>query len=158
MIIKSCGILVHRTNEDKQLEVFLIRANTPNFMSLWGVPKGRVEKGEKALQTAKREFFEEVGTVAPEGVEYLPLKPFRTNYGKTIIVFTGDVSGHSILWNADNIKAVPVWTQGEEVVKKETRDGRWFTLEEAYIRIGRGQRGILDNFIEHLDNRKNRVV
>lgn len=145
MALKSCGILLYRVNENThEYEVFLVQANVPNsFPELWGVPKGRMERGEKPLQTAKREFGEETGTTAPD-LEYLPLPPFVTKRGKTIIVFTADAEDYPVHWIRKNVAVTKVMRNGQVRHYKETRDGRWFPLSKALEQIGAGQKGILE--------------
>lgn len=154
MAIKSCGILLYRqplTNSgSKEPEVFLIRANTPNSTpELWGVPKGRMEDGERPLQTAKREFREETGTVAPE-LTYVPLPSFVTKRGKVITVFTADAETYNVQWVRKKVAISTFLRNGAERRYRETRDGRWFPLSEAQAKIGEGQKGILEALTAHL--------
>lgn len=159
MTIKSCGILLYRTNKrDSRVEVFLIRANTPrNQPELWGVPKGRMEAGERPLQTAKREFREETGTEAPE-LSYDPLAPFVTKRGKQITIFTADASEFKVEWIRKQVAISTYLRDGEERQYRETRDGRWMTIEEAYTKIGEGQRGILDTLVAYLNKKLEAVI
>jgi predicted NUDIX family NTP pyrophosphohydrolase len=151
MAIKSCGILLYRQSiKTGETEVFLIRANTPNSTpELWGVPKGRMEKGERPLQTAKREFREETGTTAPE-LNYVPLPGFVTKRGKIITVFTADAGDSDIQWVRKKVAFSTFLRNGTERSYRETRDGRWFTLSDAAEKIGEGQKGILDTFLHYL--------
>ncbi len=48
----------------------------------WTIPKGEVEAGEDAFETAKREFAEELGFV-PQG-NFIPLSPVRQKGGKLV--------------------------------------------------------------------------
>ena len=147
MAIRSCGILLYRTIRSGELEVFLVRANTHyTAPPLWGVPKGRMEVGERPLQTAKREFREETGTVAPQGT-YEPLPNFTTRQGKIIIIFTCDAKNYNVQWVRRKVAVTTILKNGQERKYKETSDGKWLTLTEAYKTIGGGQRGILDLFI-----------
>ncbi|HOW67409.1 MAG TPA: NUDIX domain-containing protein [Candidatus Paceibacterota bacterium] len=63
----SAGLLMYRYRSE-QLEVLLVHPGGP-FSSgkdedHWSIPKGEIQPGEDLLQTAKREFMEEVGLEA----------------------------------------------------------------------------------------------
>jgi predicted NUDIX family NTP pyrophosphohydrolase len=79
---------------DSHLEAFLAHPGGPVFRNKdyghWTIPKGEVQEGEELLDTAKREFQEEVG-VAPHG-EFLPLGWIKQKGGKTVHAwaFAGD--------------------------------------------------------------------
>lgn len=149
----SAGILLYRDPVDRTTgdpEIFLIRANhVSDDRELWGVPKGRVEKNERILETAFREFQEETGTKAPD-LKYVQLNHFKTAYGKTIHIFTAPVPpGVEIIWNKDNVKYTSGVRNGKLEYYQETRDGQWFPLPTAYLKIGSGQRGLLEIFKNH---------
>ena len=60
----SAGLLMYRLKEGK-LEFLLVHPGGPFFIKkdtgFWGIPKGEVDEGEDLLETAKREFEEEMG-------------------------------------------------------------------------------------------------
>lgn len=146
----SAGILLYRDPVDRingEPEIFLIRANhVSNDRELWGVPKGRVEKNEKILDTAFREFQEETGIEAPD-LKYNQLHYFKTVYGKIIHIFAALVPNDTeIVWNKENVKYTSGIRNGKLQYYQETRDGQWFPLSTAYLKIGSGQRGLLENF------------
>lgn len=66
----SAGLLVYRL-KDGRPEVLIVHPGGPYFSKkdagVWSIPKGEVDKGEKPLDTAKREFEEELGLPAPDG-------------------------------------------------------------------------------------------
>lgn len=155
MNIVSAGILLYRDSDFvNDPEVFLIRANhVDKGRELWGVPKGRTETGETIFETAQREFFEETGMRAPV-TYYQVLPPFYTSYGKTIHIFTAPVTQEeTIVWTKENVKYTSGKRNGKLEYYQETSDGQWFKLSEAYHKIGRGQKGILDFFAEHYKTR-----
>ena len=84
---------MYRVKNDK-LEVFLAHPGGPFFKSKddghWTIPKGEIEPGENLLDTACREFKEEVG-LEPSG-EFLPLGSIQQKGGKTVHAwaFEGD--------------------------------------------------------------------
>ena len=64
----SAGLLMYRW-KNGQLEVFLAHPGGPFFKTKdeghWTIPKGEVDEGESLLETARREFQEEVGKREP---------------------------------------------------------------------------------------------
>ena len=61
-MIKSAGVLVYRNNKNN-LEVLMCHFGGPYRENVdiggWSIPKGEVDRKEKLLDCAKREFFEE---------------------------------------------------------------------------------------------------
>jgi len=66
----SAGLLVYRKRGDL-VEVLLAHPGGPFWANkdhgAWSIPKGEYEGNEKPLETAKREFNEELGKEVPEG-------------------------------------------------------------------------------------------
>src|SRR5262245_45425457 len=82
---QSAGILMYRFN-NKQLEVLLVDPGGPFWekkdLGAWSSPKGEFNEGEEAVAVAKREFFEETGSLI-EGA-LIPLTPQKQKGGKII--------------------------------------------------------------------------
>lgn len=76
------------------LEVLLVHPGGPFFRNrdegAWSIPKGEVEQRDDALDTARREFREEIG-IEPEG-DFLDLGEVRQKGGKIVRAwaFEGD--------------------------------------------------------------------
>jgi predicted NUDIX family NTP pyrophosphohydrolase len=89
----SAGLLMYRLR-DNQLEVFLAHPGGPYFRfkdeGHWTIPKGETNKGEELLETAIREFSEEVGLV-PHG-PYIEIGSITQKGGKIVHgwAFEGD--------------------------------------------------------------------
>lgn len=154
----SCGILLYRKNPGEDVEVFLVEANSPHFWNnphanAWGVPNGGREGKETVLETAKREFFEEVGVEAPD-VTYSQLPDYLTHYGKTITVFTGDATGLDVDFNG-SVTTSREWPpkSGRMVSYEEATDAQWFRLSEAEQNIMESQQPILHEFLRWYINR-----
>lgn len=85
---ESVGLVLFRRSGDG-VEVLVGHLGGPFFAgkheSAWTFPKGLVEPGEEPLDTAEREFAEEVGAPAPAGPTS-DLGAIRTS-GKTITLF-----------------------------------------------------------------------
>ena len=147
----SYGVLLHRYNSEGKLEVFLGHANGPRYWPRkhdrkWGLPKGRADKGELALETALREFAEEVGIPAPD-IKYKKLFKYATPHQKRITVFTGNAQGLDVEYGGSMMHRIewPVGS-GEIVEYPEMDTAGWFTQKKALKRVMWGQKGILQHF------------
>lgn len=80
----STGILLYK--HKPHLQVLLAHPGGPYWWDkdegAWSIPKGEIEEGESLLQTAKREFSEELGFV-PEGT-FEELGSVKQKGGKTV--------------------------------------------------------------------------
>lgn len=67
----SAGVLLYRTVRSAGLEILLGHKGGPFWAGrdrqAWSIPKGRCEEGESAVDTALREFREEMGVDPPSG-------------------------------------------------------------------------------------------
>lgn len=82
----SAGILVYRLRPNGP-EVLLVHPGGPFFarkdLGYWSIPKGEVSPGEDFLETARREFEEEVGHPVPPG-ELISLGSITQKGGKIV--------------------------------------------------------------------------
>lgn len=154
---KSYGILLYRYNSNGKLEVFLGHANSPRYWGrktnkIWGIPKGRADKGEKPLAAAKREFTEEVGLEAPK-VKYSKLCKYDTPHKrvkKRITIFIADVTGHDIVFSGslEQTRYWPTRKKGTKVTYLEMDDAQWFTKKKALKHVLWGQKDAIRLFFE----------
>ena len=145
MVEMSAGILLHRRLPERQ--VFLAHMGGPFWSrkdaAAWSIPKGLYEPDETPLAAALREFHEEVGTPAPDE-PYELLGEFRQPSGKRLAVFAAET-------------AVDVRFVGSNLFEMEwpPRSGRlqqfpemdaagWFDLDEARVKLLKGQLPLLD--------------
>jgi predicted NUDIX family NTP pyrophosphohydrolase len=149
----SFGILLHRVDPSTgKTMVFLGHADGPRYWNPkyrpsakeWGIPKGRKNPGEKALQAAKREFQEEVGIPAPD-LPYKRFMDYNSPQKRTITVFSADAQDVDVFYGNPEIvsKEYPP-NSGTFVSYSEFSEARWFPLDEALNIIMWGQKGILD--------------
>jgi predicted NUDIX family NTP pyrophosphohydrolase len=95
----SAGLLMFRRSNGK-IEVFLAHPGGPFFTRKddghWTIPKGEPDGLEDLLETAKREFEEEVG-IQPQAHTFIPLGTIQQKGGKIVHAwgFEGDLpEGH----------------------------------------------------------------
>src|SRR5882672_5537567 len=89
----SAGLLLYRTRNGA-LELLLVHPGGPFWKNkdagAWTIPKGEIAEGEEPLNTAIREFQEELG-FAPTG-PFIELPPIKQKGGKLVHAwaFAGD--------------------------------------------------------------------
>jgi predicted NUDIX family NTP pyrophosphohydrolase len=141
----SAGLLLYRRKPSGP-QVLLVHPGGPFWakkdLGAWSIPKGEVESGEPALETAKREFAEETG-FRPEGT-CLGLGQFRQSSAKTVEVFAleADFDVGALKSNLFTMEWPP--RSGKLASFPEVDHAGWFDLEEARRRILKGQVAILD--------------
>ena len=145
----SAGILLFR-KRPAGIEVLLAHPGGPFWAKkeegAWSIPKGLVDEGEDALVAAKREFFEETGA-AVEG-KLAPLGFYRQPGGKMVLAFAceGDFDPSALKSNTFALEWPP--RSGKIAEFPEIDRVGWFGLDEAAIKILKGQRPILAALIE----------
>jgi predicted NUDIX family NTP pyrophosphohydrolase len=148
----SAGLLMYRFREGV-LEVFLVHPGGPFWakkdLGAWSLPKGEFDPEEDALAAARREFFEETGFPA-EG-EFIPLTPLKQPGGKMISAwaFGGDCDPGAVQSNTFTLEWPP--RSGKHQEFPEIDRAGWFTLEEAKVKIIKGQAGFLEELSKILE-------
>jgi predicted NUDIX family NTP pyrophosphohydrolase len=139
MVEFSAGILLYRRRPG--LEVFLAHLGGPFWArkdaAAWSIPKGLYVPGEEEpLPAALREFAEEIGAPAPD-VEYSLLGEFRQPSGKRLTVYAGEGDAEFVSSNTFELE----WPPHSGLVQQfpEIDAGGWFALDEARVRILKGQ-------------------
>jgi predicted NUDIX family NTP pyrophosphohydrolase len=139
----SAGILLYSPSR----EVYIGHMGGPFWARkderAWSIPKGLVEGSDGLLETALREFSEEVGVLAP-AIPYSLLGEFRYSSGKVVAVFAGEYPG--------TLSAVPgsvvtlEWPprSGRTITFPEMDRFEWCSLEVARARLVAGQVAALD--------------
>ena len=129
-------------------EVFLVHPGGPFWvkkdLGAWTLPKGECLPEEEPLAAAVREFHEETGFVA--AAPYLALGEARQPGGKLIYAwaFQGDCDPAELVSNTCTIAWPP--RSRRMMVIPEVDRGAWFALEEAQVRILKGQAIFLERF------------
>ncbi|CCQ47884.1 NUDIX domain protein [Pseudarthrobacter siccitolerans] len=169
MPVRSAGILLYRTGTTPvagtgnspgsmsgvpaELEVWIAHMGGPFWARkdthAWSIPKGEYMQGEDPLAAALREFAEEVGT-PPPAAEYECLGEFRQPSGKIITVFAAeqDFRPERIESNTFPME----WPKGSGRIQHfpEIDDARWFSEEEARLKLVKGQVPVLDALAAHV--------
>ena len=140
----SAGILLYRRAPG--LEVFIARMGGPLWArkdaGAWSIPKGLLEPGEDALASAKREFFEEVGSPAPD-VDFEHLGDFRQNSGKVVTVFAAESADAAFVGsNLFEMEWPP--RSGRLQQFPEMIDAQWMPVAVAREKLVKGQHPVLD--------------
>ena len=101
---------------DNGLEILLIQ----DAKDRWTIPKGHIEEGETAVQTARREIGEEAGLHDVDMLGWLGKIHFRYRRIDKLVLMT------------TQIYLVRVRTSGEEIKKEDWMKGiKWFSFNEA---------------------------
>jgi predicted NUDIX family NTP pyrophosphohydrolase len=142
---------------DGELEVFLAHPGGPIFRNRdaghWTIPKGEVQPEEELLDTAQREFFEEVGIRA--GGEFLPLGSIKQKGGKTVFAwgFAGDCdSPHTHVCNTFSMEWPP--SSGKFQSFPELDRVGFFQIDQAREKLKETQHPFLDRLIESLAKKR----
>jgi predicted NUDIX family NTP pyrophosphohydrolase len=143
--MRSAGILVFR-RVDGRTEVLIGHMGGPFWArkddGAWSVPKGLIEDGEEPLAAACREFQEELGLPAPDG-EALPLGEVKQS-GKTVTLWAveGDLDPAAVVPGTFELEWPP--RSGRTREFPEMDRVAWFGLDDARVKLVKGQRPFLD--------------
>lgn len=147
----SGGILAYKLDNGK-LKVMLAHPGGPYWAkkddAAWSIPKGLQEPGETILETAKREFKEETGCNVEK--ELLELGTIKQPSKKLITIFATemDIDVSKVKSNMFEME----WPPKSGIMKEfpENDKAQWFTVEEARIKLFKGQIGFIDRLTEAL--------
>jgi predicted NUDIX family NTP pyrophosphohydrolase len=109
----------------------------------WSIPKGEYQAGEDPLTAARREFEEELGTAAPDGLAQ-DLGEVRQKSGKLVRAFAleGDLDADRITSNPCEVEWPP--RSGRLITIPEVDRAEWFRLDEAGRKINQAQVALLE--------------
>lgn len=146
---KSAGLLIHR-HIAGVFEFLLVHPGGPFWArkdeGAWSIPKGLIGNGEDELEAAKREAEEELG-VAIEG-DFRPLGSYKQPGGKIVTAWSveADIDADAVRSNMFTMEWPPKSGRLKEF--PEVDRAGWFSLPEAGVKILKGQRAMLDDFLE----------
>ncbi len=112
----TAGGIVFRRNEKNEVEILLIQ----DAKDRWTIPKGHIEEGETAQQTAKREIGEEAGLHDTEVHGWLGKIHFRYRRVDKLVLMT------------TQIYLVKARGDTNAIQKEEWMNGiKWFRFHDA---------------------------
>ena len=116
----TAGGVIFRRNEKKEIEILLIQDSKDS----WTIPKGHIEKGETAQETAKREIGEEAGLHDVKIIGWLGKINFRYRRIDKLVLMTTQVFLVKALGDTDAIQ------------KEDWMNGiKWFSFSDALEEI-----------------------
>jgi predicted NUDIX family NTP pyrophosphohydrolase len=152
-VTRSAGLLLFRRTDDG-VRVLLGHLGGPYFArrddGAWSIPKGELEPDEEPLHAARREFAEELGSPAPDGVALLELGTVRQRNGKHVTAWAleSDFDAAHIVSNSFEIEWPP--RSGRRQSFPEIDRAAWFGLDTARVKMIAGQAALLDRLLEHV--------
>jgi predicted NUDIX family NTP pyrophosphohydrolase len=144
---------VHR-ERGAEPEVLLVHPGGPMWAKrdagAWSIPKGEYGPDEDPLAAARREFEEELGTVAPDG-PVTDLGEVKQKSGKIVSAWAvaGDLDVSGITSNTVEVQWPP--RSGKLLEIPEVDRAQWFGLQAAREKINPAQTELLDRLAEILD-------
>ena len=148
MAARSAGILLYK-RQGGALMVLLVHPGGPFWAKkdrgAWSIPKGEYAPGDDPLQTALREFEEELGR-RPSG-ELVELGEAVQAGRKRVIAFVleGDLDSREITSNTFELEWPP--RSGRRQLFPEIDRAEWLDIEAAREKILEGQRVFLDRLV-----------
>ena len=112
----TAGGVIFRVTKKGELEILLVA----DHFSRWTIPKGHIEEGETAQETAIREIGEEAGVHNLEPICWLGKIHFRYRRANTLVLMSTQIYLFRALGDTDNI-AKEDWMSGI----------KWFPFDEA---------------------------
>lgn len=154
-MVQSAGLLIFDFFDD-ELKVLLAHPGGPYWENRkeegWGIPKGKMEKGEDVWDTAVRETQEELGQLpVPVPPEIMfDLGSVKQSSKKTVhcIAVKGRLEGEL---NSLMIKQEWPKGSGKEIEVPEIGEVRWMTPEEAKSVIIHKQYVFIERLVEKLN-------
>ncbi|MET3520488.1 NUDIX domain-containing protein [Mesorhizobium abyssinicae] len=146
---RSAGLLIYRRTGGV-FEFLLVHPGGPFWArkdeGAWSIPKGLVDESEDELAAARREAEEELGVVIDGDFE--PVGSYRQPGGKIVTAWSveSDLDADAVRSNTFTME----WPPRSGSVKEfpEVDKAGWFSLPEAGLKILKGQRPILGDFLE----------
>ena len=149
----SAGLLLYRRGADGY-DLLIFHPGGPFWArkdeAAWSIPKGEYTDDEDPWVAAQREFVEEIGLPVPEGPR-VALPPVKQSGGKIVTAFAvaADLDVTDSVSNTFELE----WPKGSGTIKEFPEMDRvaWFSVADAYVKLLKGQRPLLDHLLAHLD-------
>jgi predicted NUDIX family NTP pyrophosphohydrolase len=153
MATRSAGLLVYR-EAGEGVEILIVHPGGPFWAKkddgAWSVPKGEIEPGDDPLETAIREFAEELGTDPPDARGAVALGELRQPSGKIVAAWAlrGDLDASDVRSNTFTMEWPP--RSGRTAEFPEVDRAGWFSLDAARTKLLRGQVPFVDRLASTL--------
>jgi predicted NUDIX family NTP pyrophosphohydrolase len=151
MVARSAGLLLYRMSHGGVVEVLIAHPGGPFWArkddASWSVPKGEYLPDEDPLLAAYREFEEEVGLTAPDGVAVF-LGERRQPGGKRVSVW-GLQADLDVTDAASNTFELE-WPRGSGKIREfpEVDRVEWVSVDRARRKLVKGQAPFLDSLLD----------
>lgn len=150
MPVLSAGVLLHRMDGGR-VEVLLGHPGGPFWAGrddgAWSIPKGEYTSGEDPWQAAQREFGEELGRPVPDGPR-IDLGVARQPSGKILTAYA--VAADLDIAGFTSNTVTMEWPRGSGRLREFPELDRlaWLSVEDARVKLLKGQRIFLDRLLE----------
>ena len=114
------GVIFRRNRKNQDVEILLIQ----DAKNRWTIPKGHIEEGESAKDTAEREIKEETGLKELKILNWLGKINFRYRRGSSLVLMTTEIFLVRGLGDTDKLKPED-WMNGIQ----------WFKATDALDKI-----------------------
>jgi predicted NUDIX family NTP pyrophosphohydrolase len=147
----SAGLLVYR-RAGETLEVLLVHPGGPYWAKrddgAWSLPKGEYDPADDALETARREFREELGLDPPDDAAPVAIGEVRQKGGKVVRAWAllGDLDVAPFESNTFTMEWPPRSGRMQEF--PEVDRAEWFDLETATRKLLSSQLPFLDRLVD----------
>jgi len=149
---QSAGLVLYRRHDGK-VEVLLVHPGGPFWQKrdegVWSIPKGELAENEAAIDVARREFQEELGT-SPPGGQGTALGTVRQAGGKIVHAWAlpGDLDVTRTTSNTFELEWPP--RSAKIQTFPEVDRAAWFDLDTARRKLIPAQRAFIDRLEKEL--------